>query len=99
MHGHSMRENREVLCSPAEVGWDASGRPRPYADDERAEEVGQARSTDEAAEQGRWYTAAEVVEGRSLAKEKVGEQNTPQTQSWTMRVQCAPPPTPSGSAL
>jgi hypothetical protein len=44
MRGHSMRENREILCLPAEVGRDAPGRPRPYADDERAEEVGQARS-------------------------------------------------------
>jgi hypothetical protein len=55
MHGHSMRENREILCSPAEGGRDASGRPRPYADDERAEEVGQVRSTDEATEQGQEY--------------------------------------------
>lgn len=26
MHGHSMRENREILCSPDEGGRDASGR-------------------------------------------------------------------------
>jgi len=44
-------------------------------------------------------TAAEVVEGRSLAKEKAGEQNTPRTQSRTKRAQCAPPPTPSCSTL
>lgn len=37
--------------------------------------------------------AAEVVEGRSLAREKVGGQNTPRTQSRTKRVQCALPPT------
>ncbi len=32
---------------------DASGSPRTHADDERAQEVGQSRSTDEVAEQGR----------------------------------------------
>jgi hypothetical protein len=42
-------------------------------------------------------TAAEVVEGRSLAKEKEGEQNTSRTQSRTKRVQCALPPTPRSS--
>jgi hypothetical protein len=49
------RTGRSSVCPPR--GW--AGRVgkagRPYADDERAEEVGQARSTDEAAEQGQWY--------------------------------------------
>jgi hypothetical protein len=43
--------------------------------------------------------AAEAVEGRSPAKEKVGEQNTPRTLSRTKRAQCAHSPTPGGSTL
>jgi hypothetical protein len=33
MHGTSMRENREVSCSPVRLitGWAAQGRLRPYA--------------------------------------------------------------------
>src|SRR6202795_815733 len=39
---------------PPPMAWrDASGSLRTYADDERTQEVGQSRSTDEVAEQGR----------------------------------------------
>jgi hypothetical protein len=56
MHGNSMRENREILCLPAGRLAGRIGKAgRPYADDEPAEEVGQARSTDETTEQGQWY--------------------------------------------
>jgi hypothetical protein len=99
MHGNSMRENREILCSPAEGGRDASGRPEgrtPMMNGQRRSDrlVVPTKLPNKAR-----GTAAEVVEGRSLAKEKVGEQNTPRTQSRTKRAQCARLPTPSSSAL
>ena len=54
MRGLSVRENREVPWFPALMARrDAEGRPRPQAEDERPGDVRQARSTDEAAEQGR----------------------------------------------
>src|SRR6266567_3611302 len=39
-YGNTSHENREVLCSLATESRDASGSPRTYADDERAQEVG-----------------------------------------------------------
>ena len=97
--GSSMRENREILCSPAEAERDASGRPEgrtPMMNGQRRSDrlVVPTKLPNKAS-----GMAAEVVEGRSLAKEKVGEQNTPRTQSRTKRAQCARPPTPSSSAL
>ena len=49
MYGNTLRENREIPCPPVADGRRraASGSPRTYADDERAREVGQARSTGE----------------------------------------------------
>lgn len=55
---------------------------RPNTGDVRPGEVGQARSTDETAEQRR-RPAAEVVEGRGLAKGNTDEQNAPWTPSRT----------------
>ena len=59
----------------------APGSFRTHAVDARAWEVGQLCSTEEAAEQGRIDSAAEVVEGRGLAKGRTLEQNTLRTQS------------------
>ena len=66
----------------------ASGSPRTHADDERAREVGQARSTGKSPNKaGR--PAAEGVEGRGLAKGNPSQQNAPRTQSRDRRAQCA----------
>src|SRR4029078_2098464 len=43
---------RSHVCLPREGGQAASGSPRTHADDERTREVGQPRTTWEAAEQG-----------------------------------------------
>ena len=59
---HAREPGDPTLAQPADRGWAAQGRLRPYAWDVRAWEVGSPRSTDEAAEQG--PMAAEVVEGR-----------------------------------
>ena len=56
-----------------------SGGPRTNADDERAWEVGQLRSTEEAAE--RSQPAKEAAEGRGLAKGNSPEGNASRTQS------------------
>lgn len=52
MCGNTLRENREIPCSPVSVAARAvSESPRTHADDERTREVGQARSTCEVPEQ------------------------------------------------
>ena len=54
-HGNNLRENREILRPPNPKlwGWVASRSLRTYGDDERTQEVGQTRSSDEAREQSR----------------------------------------------
>ena len=58
-------------------GWRAArGTRKRYALDERAREVGQARTTGEAAEQAR-EPGAEVVEGRGLRKGNAASKTSP----------------------
>src|SRR5215218_8260060 len=67
----------EAICArtgrscdhPSWHAWDASRSLRTYGADERAQEVGQTRSSDEAREQDR-RAGAERVERRGLAKGK-----------------------------
>jgi hypothetical protein len=87
------------MLRPLVAGRDASGRPEgrtPMMNEQRRSDrlVVPKKLPNKAS-----GTAAEVVEGRSLAKGKVGEQYTPRTQSRTQRAQCARLPTPSSSAL
>jgi len=70
-------------------GWrDARGTLRRYALDERAREVGQARSTCEAAEQRR-ASGRGGGGGKGPAQGERGQQNASRTQSRARRVKCA----------
>jgi RNA-directed DNA polymerase len=84
MRGHSMRENREILCPPTEDGavgriGKAGGRT-PMMNGQRKSDRLEV-PTKPPNKAGK--PAAEGVEGRSLAKGNAGEQNTPRTQSRT----------------
>ena len=75
-------------------GWrDARGTLRRYALDERAREVGQARSTCEAAEQRR-ASGRGGGGGKGPAQGERGQQNASRTQSRARRVKCAGPRAP-----
>ncbi len=50
MHGSNLRENREILRPPQPARWGRMRSLRTYGDDERTQEVGQTRSSDEARE-------------------------------------------------
>lgn len=79
-----MHENREVLCSPAEVGEVGRigkvGDRNPMTHEQRKSDrlVVPVKSSNNARSR-----AAETVEGRSLAKRNAGEQNRPRTQCRT----------------
>ena len=77
------------LCSPAADGARAvSGSPKAYDDDERAQEVGQTRSTGKPPNKaGR--PAAEGVEGRGLAKGNPRRAKRAPDSEPDQRAQCA----------
>ena len=83
MHGNTSRGNREIPRSPAaRWRWQAaSGSPRTHADDERPREVGQPRSTDEAAEQRRSDRRRRRWREGGWPREIRREHNAPRTQS------------------
>ena len=96
--GNSLRENREIPGSPV-GGWSGGTRREgrgPYAGDARPGKSDRpVVPTKPPNKAGR--PAAEVVEGRGLAKGNADEQNAPRTQSRTRRAQCARPCTSSSS--
>ena len=57
-HGNSCRRNWEIPCLTAERAAARAVNPQEHDGDERTGEVGQARSTVEAPEQGRWCVLA-----------------------------------------
>jgi len=78
-----------------QIDWwrDAGGTPRRYALDERAREVGQARTTCEAAEQRR-ASGRGGGGGKGPAQGERGQQNASRTQSRARRAKCAGPRAP-----
>ena len=78
-----------------QIDWwrDARGTLRRYALDGRAREVGQARSTCEAAEQRR-ASGRGGGGGKGPAQGERGQQNATRTQSRARRVKCAGPRAP-----
>jgi len=81
MCGISMRENREIPCSPAADGaggtrWEGQGRnPSMNGQGKSHRPIVPAKPPNKAGQ-----SAAEAVEGRGLAKENAGQQNTHRTQ-------------------
>ena len=96
MHGIFMRENREIPDRPFLMvdGPHREGRGRkPVMNGQGKSDrpVVPAKLPNNAAP----AAAAEVVEGRGLAKGNTDQQNAPRTQSRTARDQCAGPCTRS----
>jgi RNA-directed DNA polymerase len=90
MRGNSMRENREIPCSPAVDG--PAGRagkvddrnPAMHGPGKSDSSILPTKSPNKAK-----GLAAEVMEGRGLTEENTGQQNTPRTQGRTLSVPSA----------